>query len=346
MSGPWKDYAADAILRDGTSIHIRAIRPDDRVELARGFAELSPESVYFRFFRREDAGSPTTSSTSSPSSTSSAGRRWSRRCAIDDEERIIGVGALRRHRRRARAPHRPRWRSRSPIATRDAGSARCCSSTSRAIARANGITEFEADVLGENNRMLSVFAKSGFRVEALARRRRRSTSRSRPRRPPSTPPLIDQRERTAAAASVRGDPRSRARSRSSARRGSRARSAPRSSRTCVRAGFHRADLPGQPAAPTRSPGLPCHPHGRARSAQPVDLAVIAVPAAAVQDVVARLRRAPACAAWSSSRPASPRSSEDGTRRAARARRAGARLRHAHGRPELHGRAQHRSRGRR
>ncbi len=51
MPGPWKDYAADAILRDGASVHIRAIRPDDRAELARGFAELSPEAVYFRFFR-------------------------------------------------------------------------------------------------------------------------------------------------------------------------------------------------------------------------------------------------------------------------------------------------------
>src|SRR5258705_390483 len=32
------------------------------------------------------------------------------------------------------------------------------------LARANGITEFQADVLGENNRMLQVFARSGFVV--------------------------------------------------------------------------------------------------------------------------------------------------------------------------------------
>jgi hypothetical protein len=47
----WKDYAADGILRDGVSVHVRAIRPDDSAELARGFAEPSPEAVYFRFFR-------------------------------------------------------------------------------------------------------------------------------------------------------------------------------------------------------------------------------------------------------------------------------------------------------
>src|SRR5262249_24301881 len=51
MSSPWRDYAADVILRDGTSVHLRAIRPDDRAELARGFAELSREALYFRFFR-------------------------------------------------------------------------------------------------------------------------------------------------------------------------------------------------------------------------------------------------------------------------------------------------------
>lgn len=33
------------------------------------------------------------------------------------------------------------------------------------IARANGITEFEADVLGENNRMLRVFDASGFQIQ-------------------------------------------------------------------------------------------------------------------------------------------------------------------------------------
>src|SRR5262245_53071573 len=51
MASPWRDYAADVILRDGTSVHLRAIRPTDRAELARGFEQLSPEAVYFRFFR-------------------------------------------------------------------------------------------------------------------------------------------------------------------------------------------------------------------------------------------------------------------------------------------------------
>src|SRR3954447_15803428 len=37
-------------LRDGEQILIRAIRPDDREELAAGLRRLSPESRYRRFF--------------------------------------------------------------------------------------------------------------------------------------------------------------------------------------------------------------------------------------------------------------------------------------------------------
>src|SRR5690242_9932938 len=45
-----RDYAVDEILRDGGSIRIRAIRPDDKVRLFEHFSGLSPQSRYQRFF--------------------------------------------------------------------------------------------------------------------------------------------------------------------------------------------------------------------------------------------------------------------------------------------------------
>ena len=44
-------YSAEGILRDGSSIHIRAMRPDDKERLVDHFSRLSAQSVYFRFFR-------------------------------------------------------------------------------------------------------------------------------------------------------------------------------------------------------------------------------------------------------------------------------------------------------
>ena len=44
-------YATDALLRDGGSIHIRVIRPDDKQRLLALFELLSSRSVYFRFFQ-------------------------------------------------------------------------------------------------------------------------------------------------------------------------------------------------------------------------------------------------------------------------------------------------------
>ncbi len=38
-----------AILRDGTQILVRPIRPDDAPRLQHGFTHLSPESIYLRF---------------------------------------------------------------------------------------------------------------------------------------------------------------------------------------------------------------------------------------------------------------------------------------------------------
>jgi GNAT superfamily N-acetyltransferase len=44
------DYSASAILRDGTPVRIRAIRPNDKQRLARHFDGLSSDSRYHRFF--------------------------------------------------------------------------------------------------------------------------------------------------------------------------------------------------------------------------------------------------------------------------------------------------------
>jgi GNAT superfamily N-acetyltransferase len=40
-----------AVLRDGTPVRIRAIRPDDKQRLRSAFERLSPETVYHRFFQ-------------------------------------------------------------------------------------------------------------------------------------------------------------------------------------------------------------------------------------------------------------------------------------------------------
>lgn len=46
-------------LRDGSAIELREVRPSDKAALADGFARLSPESRYRRFFSSVDRLSPT-----------------------------------------------------------------------------------------------------------------------------------------------------------------------------------------------------------------------------------------------------------------------------------------------
>jgi GNAT superfamily N-acetyltransferase len=44
------EYSAVHRLSDGTSVHLRLLRREDRAQLLAGFAQLSPGSRYFRFF--------------------------------------------------------------------------------------------------------------------------------------------------------------------------------------------------------------------------------------------------------------------------------------------------------
>ena len=338
-------YAVDELLRDGGSIHVRAIRPDDRERLVEHFqpperrarSTSASSGVKTRLTRRRAA-------TSSPSSTSSRPRsRWSRRCASDGDERIIGVGryAVPTTRTRA-APRRGRVRGRrrAPGTRHRHAAARAPGGASRAPTASPSsrpTCSARTTACSRSSR------KSGFRVTRSLERRR--LPRHVPHRGDRRAAAADRPARAhgRGGRSVRGDPRSRARSRWSARRGAgHDRRAP-ARRTCARPAFTGAIYPVNPqAAADRRPAR--LPDASSAIGAPVDLAVIAVPARGGRG----RRRATAPRAGVRGvvviSAGFAEASDGGPRRAARLRRSRARLGHAHGRPELHGRAQHRSGG--
>jgi GNAT superfamily N-acetyltransferase len=153
-------YWVQDTVRDGGAIVIRAIRPDDKERLREHSRGLSTESVYHRFmiYKRELSDEEL--------------RRFTELdfdqqvgiAAIVSErarEHIIGVGRyLRTSKERAEAAF-------SVIDTHQGrGIGTLLLVHLSRIARLKGITDFEADVLGDNVHMLDVIAASGFEVQA------------------------------------------------------------------------------------------------------------------------------------------------------------------------------------
>jgi acetyl coenzyme A synthetase (ADP forming)-like protein len=285
MSEP-RAFALDAVLRDGGSIHLRAIRPDDKARLVDHFQRLSARSVYFRFFG------------SKLHLTDSELRRFTELDFVNHvalvatlleggEERIIGVA---RYIVLPAKPGEPR-RAEVAFAVADAhqgrGIATLLLEQLAHLAEAGGIDEFEANVLGENNRMLEVFGASGFQV-------RRSIDGGvfhvtfPTRSTEEAERAHHARERAAAAQSIRPflSPGSVAVVGASTRRGSIGNAIVVN---LVRCGFTGPIYPVNPAA-KEVEGLAVYPRISAIPRN-VDLAVVAVPAAAVEGVVADASRA-------------------------------------------------------
>src|SRR2546428_13578891 len=155
-----RQHSAEEILRDGGSILIRAIRPDDRERLVEHFHRLSARSVYFRFFNAKRR-------LTDDELDRFTGLDFVQQAAVvatlreRRDERIIGVG------RYAMLPG-DAHAAEVAFAVADEHQGRGIGTLLLEhlvrLARANGITAFQADVLGENNRMLQVFAQSGFVV--------------------------------------------------------------------------------------------------------------------------------------------------------------------------------------
>ncbi len=151
-------YEADALLRDGQPVHIRAIRPEDKERLQEHFHSLGKESVYNRFFGPKLDLTP------------------AELCQFTelDFERRVGLFAVRRCEGREEVLGVARYvvldepgprRAEMAVAVSDhdqgMGVGTVLLQHLARIAVGRGIRTFEADVLGGNDRMMRMLRHSG-----------------------------------------------------------------------------------------------------------------------------------------------------------------------------------------
>jgi acetyl coenzyme A synthetase (ADP forming)-like protein len=277
---PPSGYAADALLRDGRSVHIRAIRPDDKEYLLAHFHGLGPDSVRFRFLgAKKELTEADLRYFTELDFVRHVGLVVTRRREQGDE--FIGVG-----RYVCCDNGGPGRAAEFALAVTDPWQGRGVGTLllehlARIAARA-GVERFQADILEANTRMLDVIARLGFRVEEKSRDGVvRAWFEIEPN--PDATRASDERAWRAAAHSVRAvlHPRSVAVVGASTKAGSIGAAL---IRNVVRNGFQGPIYPVNPKGGTIE-GLPAYPTVQAIG-QPVDLGVIAVPAAAVHEAVA------------------------------------------------------------
>src|SRR6266540_1749244 len=120
---------ADVALRDGSTVHVRPARPDDREALLEFLRALSPESLRLRFF--------------SPGVNLSSAAKWASAVDYEDRYGLIATGG--KHHR----------------IVGHAGYERTDGDLAEA-AQEKGVEIFEATVLPDNYKMAEVFRESGF----------------------------------------------------------------------------------------------------------------------------------------------------------------------------------------
>ena len=283
MTADPRTYRFDAVLRDGGSILLRAIRPDDKRLLVDLFQHLSPRSVRLRFM----GGKAALTAEELRTLTELDFKRHVGLAAVqvrDGQERIVGVGRSIWTDERGEAPAEVAFEVADEHQGRGIGTL-LLEHLARIAAR-QGIRELEAMVQGDNARMMEVFAESGlsirqsyqdglFRVVFPTGDTDRFVAAS----------LL--RERRAAAESVRPffEPRSVAIVGASSRPGTIGNAL---IDNAIRCGYRGPIYPVHPSA-SELCGRPAYP-SLSTCPGPVDLAVIAVPAPAVEEVVREAAR--------------------------------------------------------
>jgi acetate---CoA ligase (ADP-forming) len=271
------DREADVVLRDGSTIRVRPIRADDEPAIREFLAGISRESIGFRFFGAPDLEWVTA---------------WS--LDVDYEDRfalVAETGSPKRIVSHASYIRIDDARAEVAFLVADEWQGRGISTIMlahlAATAEGLGISSFVAEVLPANHRMIEVFRQSGFPIES------RSTPDAIEIEFPTSlsPEAIErfhERERTAAIAAVSRflKPRSVAVIGASRRRGT---IGGEVLHNLLSGGFTGAVYAVNPNADVVQ-ALPAHPRiGDVPG--PVDLAVVAVPAAAVLQIAAECAEA-------------------------------------------------------
>ncbi len=160
-----RDLSIDDVLKDGTRVTVRAIRPDDRDRFLEAFQLLEMDSIYTRFF------TPRVNLSESELDRA-VSVDFVREVALvvttetERGETIIAAG-------RYIAGETPDTERSAEIAFvveenyQGRGIASRLLAQLAALARGRGLTHFEADVLNQNGAMLAVFKRCGFPMRQL-----------------------------------------------------------------------------------------------------------------------------------------------------------------------------------
>jgi acetate---CoA ligase (ADP-forming) len=261
------DREADVVVRDGTTVHVRPVRPDDGPAVHAFLEAVSPESIGFRFF-----GTPNIN--------------WATAWAVDVDYAdrfglVVESGAPRAIVAHAVYIRIDATRAEVAFLVTDAwqgqGIATILLAHLAEVAEQHGIATFVADVLPANHRMVEVFRESGFPVDLRSRpdvlEIELPTSLS-----PAAIERFEERGRSAAVAAVRSvlEPRSVAVIGASRRRGT---IGGELLHNLIDGGFTGAIYPVNPHA-EQVQSLPAY-HAVTDVPEHVDLAVVAVPAEGV-----------------------------------------------------------------
>lgn len=260
---------SDVVLRTGRTLHIRPVRAEDRERLVSFYAVLSPESLHARFF---DLRSPERAAEASPVLVD-----YDRELGVIGEVngQITGVGHYFASRR---VPQVAEVAFAISDTAQGSGVATKLLETLVTHARERGIERFSAEVLSGNQRMLDVFLCMGFDV--ASRSAEGTVHLSFPiAATPASAQLAAQRSQTAAYASMRAvfAPQSIAVIGASRKPGNLGHEIVHNLRTT---GFQGALYVVNPSA-SEVDSVPSFPSLSAIPG-PVELAVIAVPAALVE----------------------------------------------------------------
>ena len=148
-----REREADVVLRDGSTVHVRPVRADDKLQIREFLEALSPESIGFRFF-----GAPSLTWVT----------KWSLDVDYADRFALVAVSG------EAIIAHAAYIRTRDDRAEvaflvadswQGHGIATILLAHLASIAEMHDITTFTAEVLPHNHRMIDVFRQSGFPVD-------------------------------------------------------------------------------------------------------------------------------------------------------------------------------------